>query len=104
MSDDKMKYDAYAVFVADDKKTGWDARCFFDAGWQAALERKPEVNQPYAYMRKDSGGGRYHESWILCGAKAEGAIPLFTSPQDYEATLVCLNCGDVVLTAPKGEE
>ena len=31
---------AYIAYVGDKSKTGWDARSFFDAGYQAALEHK----------------------------------------------------------------
>jgi hypothetical protein len=39
MSNDKMRSEAYIVFCEDKNKAGWDARNFFDAGWQAALSQ-----------------------------------------------------------------
>ena len=82
----KIIGDAYAAFVADDNKAGWCARSFFKAGYEAALSQQSAQELiPYAYIRNELGRGRYHESWALCGANADGALPLYTSPPNYEA-------------------
>ena len=83
--------EAYSKFVCNDNKTGWAARDFFDAGWQAALSQSEPVQvsqpvrsliEPTAYMCELIGNGN---DWYLCPQSYEGSVALYSSPPDYEA-------------------
>ena len=63
-----------------------DREALLFAAWENALSQQlAQELIPYAYIRNELGRGRYHESWALCGANADGALPLYTSPPNYEA-------------------
>lgn len=99
MSDKIKTYpmdDAYGNFVCNDNKTGWAARDFFDAGWQAALSQSEpaQVSQPYMWAIE----GVSSRAWAMKEwAEAEirnsdlKAVPLFLTPPDHERLKAELN-------------